>query len=527
MIRKISIVSCVLFSLLCIVFFTACGNKSDTFGNLIQGFQKEYDNPCETVRFFSLANESQRKRFEEKTLSYLNNATKGDYGELMREIGDCTSIPFDKDGKQVSIFRGANDVALAKCSFYEIKLESDNLLPSKEEDIIVKEIRPKTIENFGMQVEKGKNPPDVFYIYKSGKYQNTLYYILTEKFYLAALYVGKVENTDLPIKVFLMEPRAFSAFIHAFDKLDENSSRKKELSSLIQNSKLIKQLSEEYARLMVAANSSELRLKYGQYIYLLRQAEHERGRVDRVNQNTHSQQTNQEINKTVQKSKNEGVINSDEVNVRKGPGVKFDSLGVFFKGDKVRLVGEQGNDIGETWYQIEYDNPTVGLIKGWVRKDFININKPEDTAKSNKSYTTKQVSGVSHSSALKDGGSEYAGSLTIDGDIKTCWAEGEKGLGLGESLDFKFNDTYEISGMDIWIGYQKSQDLFKKNARPRIIDIFASDGSDETYELQDVMGSQRIIFKKPIKTNSIKLIILKATPGDKYDDTCISEVKFF
>ena len=69
-----------------------------------------------------------------------------------------------------------------------------------------------------------------------------------------------------------------------------------------------------------------------------------------------------------------GVINGDEVNVRKGPGVKFDSLGVFFKGDKVRLVGEQGNDIGETWYQIEYDNPTVGLIKGWVRKDYININ---------------------------------------------------------------------------------------------------------------------------------------------------------
>ncbi len=71
---------------------------------------------------------------------------------------------------------------------------------------------------------------------------------------------------------------------------------------------------------------------------------------------------------------NVGIINGDEVNVRKGPGVKYDSLGVFFKGDKVRLVGEQGNDIGETWYQIEYDNPTVGLIKGWVRKDFINIS---------------------------------------------------------------------------------------------------------------------------------------------------------
>lgn len=72
---------------------------------------------------------------------------------------------------------------------------------------------------------------------------------------------------------------------------------------------------------------------------------------------------------------NVGIINGDEVNVRKGPGVKYDSLGVFFKGDKVRLVGEQGNDIGENWYQIEYDNPSAGLIKGWVRKDFINVSK--------------------------------------------------------------------------------------------------------------------------------------------------------
>lgn len=71
-----------------------------------------------------------------------------------------------------------------------------------------------------------------------------------------------------------------------------------------------------------------------------------------------------------------GVINANEVNVRTGPGKEFKSLGVFFKGDKVRLVGERGNNIGEFWYQIEYDNPSAGLIKGWVRKDFINFDKP-------------------------------------------------------------------------------------------------------------------------------------------------------
>lgn len=67
-----------------------------------------------------------------------------------------------------------------------------------------------------------------------------------------------------------------------------------------------------------------------------------------------------------------GTINANEVNVRKGPGKEYQSLGYFLKGDKVRLVGETTNNMGENWYNIEYDNPSAGLIKGWVRKDFIN-----------------------------------------------------------------------------------------------------------------------------------------------------------
>ena len=52
---------------------------------------------------------------------------------------------------------------------------------------------------------------------------------------------------------------------------------------------------------------------------------------------------------------------------------EFERRGCYFlKGDKVRLVGETTNNMGENWYNIEYDNPSAGLIKGWVRKDFIN-----------------------------------------------------------------------------------------------------------------------------------------------------------
>ena len=69
-----------------------------------------------------------------------------------------------------------------------------------------------------------------------------------------------------------------------------------------------------------------------------------------------------------------GTITGNDVNVRKGPGVDFKSLGFFYKGDKVQIVDSKTNSLNETWYKIEFDNPTYGLIVGWVRSDFINVD---------------------------------------------------------------------------------------------------------------------------------------------------------
>ena len=68
-----------------------------------------------------------------------------------------------------------------------------------------------------------------------------------------------------------------------------------------------------------------------------------------------------------------GTITGNDVNVRTGPGVNYKSLGVFFKGDIVRIVETARNSNNEIWHKIEYDNPKVGLITGWVRTDFIVI----------------------------------------------------------------------------------------------------------------------------------------------------------
>jgi predicted nucleic acid-binding Zn ribbon protein len=141
--------------------------------------------------------------------------------------------------------------------------------------------------------------------------------------------------------------------------------------------------------------------------------------------------------------------------------------------------------------------------------------------------TVNAISGAIHSSADNEDGYNHSASLTIDGDIKTCWAEGVKGLGIGEFIQYNFNGNYKVSGLNIWIGHQKTQELFYKNARPVAIKVIGSDGSSAVYQLNDTMGMQRITFKKPINVSNIKIVVERVSPGNKYEDTCIAEVNFF
>ncbi len=141
--------------------------------------------------------------------------------------------------------------------------------------------------------------------------------------------------------------------------------------------------------------------------------------------------------------------------------------------------------------------------------------------------TTQAIVSAKHSSADQEGSYIHSATLAIDGNTKTCWSEGAPGLGLEEFIDIRFDGTYTVRGMNIWIGHQKSLDLFYQNARPSMIKVIGSDGSNEIYQLKDSFGGQQISFDYPISVSSIKLVILGAWSGSKYKDTCIAEVNFF
>ena len=155
-------------------------------------------------------------------------------------------------------------------------------------------------------------------------------------------------------------------------------------------------------------------------------------------------------------------------------------------------------------------------------------NNQSATPQTNVPAVTKaSIAGASHSSADKEGAYVHSALLTIDGDTKTCWAEGVQGYGIGENIVISFNSTYRVSGMNIWIGHQKTEELFYKNGRPLAVRIIGSDGSNEIYNLNDTIGVQRVNFTRPIDVSNIKIIVEKIAPGNKYEDTCIAEVSFF
>lgn len=112
----------------------------------------------------------------------------------------------------------------------------------------------------------------------------------------------------------------------------------------------------------------------------------------------------------------------------------------------------------------------------------------------------------------------------IDGDVTTGWAEGVSGQGIGETITIYFDGMYLVSGIEIYAGYQKSDDLYNKNSRPKEMYVEFSDGSGESCTLNDVNNVQNIQFVNPVITESITLRIDSVYPGNKYEDTVITEI---
>ena len=155
----------------------------------------------------------------------------------------------------------------------------------------------------------------------------------------------------------------------------------------------------------------------------------------------------------------------------------------------------------------------------------------------------KQINALNTSSQLQG---NYSVDNLLDFNFETAWVEGKPDSGDGESITFELND-YKLTAIGIINGYTKNEETYLANNRIKKLRIEKQvvDYKDSTktridiseIELEDkpYVKIQKKSFDNMVsiiadygdgweKVRKVTLTILEVYKGNKFNDTCISEV---
>lgn len=149
---------------------------------------------------------------------------------------------------------------------------------------------------------------------------------------------------------------------------------------------------------------------------------------------------------------------------------------------------------------------------------------------------------VTASSFLENGWNKHAQNYlplyVADDDPTTAWVEGAKGRGEGEALEWWGPTLTKAKSFRVFLrnGFQKSDKLFRANARPRKVRleplVQGETGAQVTgaaleKELKDVQGWQEVRLPVPAQVHGVRLTLVSTWPGSAYDDTCLSDLRVY
>ena len=142
---------------------------------------------------------------------------------------------------------------------------------------------------------------------------------------------------------------------------------------------------------------------------------------------------------------------------------------------------------------------------------------------------------LSSSSVLESQGQNtYAPKNIEDYNLKSAWIEGKDGLGIGEWVEYKFDQTdfsdgnIELVGLHLFNGYRKDLNTWQQNSRIRSMKMIVNGRDFAIFHLHNSYKIQFTDFP-PLKLkdiNTIRFEILEAYKGDKYEDVALSELRF-
>ena len=133
----------------------------------------------------------------------------------------------------------------------------------------------------------------------------------------------------------------------------------------------------------------------------------------------------------------------------------------------------------------------------------------------------------------------YNAQNTHDFDLKTAWVEGVEGYGVGEYLEYEFIASGpRITNIIIANGYVKTERAWQDNSRVKKLKVYLNDKPIVVLKFEDKRAEQHFEID-PIGLSdrqnakeyenvfwTLKFEILEVYPGDKYEDTVISEIYF-
>lgn len=115
----------------------------------------------------------------------------------------------------------------------------------------------------------------------------------------------------------------------------------------------------------------------------------------------------------------------------------------------------------------------------------------------------------------------------MDNDLKTAWVEGKPDDGVGEWVEFTFDPEIILERISLINGYTRSETLYQANNRVKKIRISFDDGTYLDQELKDgELKPQTITLPEAKQIRTLRLTVLETYKGSKFNDTCISEIKF-
>jgi hypothetical protein len=105
------------------------------------------------------------------------------------------------------------------------------------------------------------------------------------------------------------------------------------------------------------------------------------------------------------------------------------------------------------------------------------------------------------------------------------WAEGVAGPGIGANITINFKEPVKsVSVLNGFVDIFRKH-LYRQNNRVAVLKVVDLDNNKEyEMEFEDIVYYNTQTFEK--ETRNIKLVIMSVYPGTKYDDTCITQIRY-